>query len=182
MIVGNNVYIYGKWITLYDCDDYTREFYQKINMNSSGSGNSNFSSTGFNQPSSIKLPLDNYHSNKINLSSGNTGNKKDNLMKEWLEHRLGGGKVKNQKQFLENDRRVLKFNASHDSLKYIINYYLADDSVEIKELYFPNSGRRKFPLFLKRNKLPKKFSISQPGEEIESDYITPADIEVSKII
>ena len=99
-------------------------------------------------------------------------------MKDWLEHGQGGGKVKNQKQFLENDRRVLKFNASHDSLKYEINYYLADDTVEIKELFFTNSGRRKFPLFLKRNKLPKKFTVAQPGEIIESDYVTPADIEV----
>jgi len=124
----------------------------------------------------MKLPQDNYHKMK---EFSNIPSKRDNLMKDWLEHRQGGGKVKNQKQFLENDRRVLKFNSSHDSLKYEINYYLADDTVEIKELFFHNSGRIKFPLFLKRNKLPKRFSVVQPGEEAETDYVTPADIEVS---
>jgi hypothetical protein len=119
------------------------------------------------------MPVDNYHSKLLFKPQV----KKDNTMKDWLEHGQGGGKVKNQKQFLENDRRVLKFNASHDSLKYAINYYLADDSVEVKELFFTNSGRRKFPLFLKRNKLPKKFSVNQPGEIVESDYVKPEDIE-----
>lgn len=161
LIVGQNIYIYGKIVSIFDCDQYTRDFYR---------------SYGIEQPQPSEVPLDNYHHMKT-LSK--IPPKKDNLMKDWLEHGQGGGKVKNQKQFLENDRRVLKFNASHDSLKYVINYYLADDTVEIKELFFHNSGRNKFPLFLKRNKLPKKFSVTQPGEVIESDYVTPEDIEVS---
>lgn len=162
LIVGSNINIYGKIITLYDCDQYTREFYEL--------------SLGLPQPEKHEIPIDNYHYLKT-LSK--LPPKKDNLMKDWLEHGQGGGKVKNQKQFLENDRRVLKFNASHEALKYVINYYLADDTVEIKELFFHNSGRNKFPLFLKRNKLPKKFSVTQPGEVIESDYVTPVDIEVN---
>lgn len=156
--IGSTIFIYGKYITLYDCDQYTREFYNKI---------------GIDQPEGTNFPIDSYHSKILNKPVV----KKDNLMKDWLEHGQGGGKVKNQKQFLENDRRVLKFNASHDSLKYVINYYLADDSVEIKELFFPNSGRRNFPLFLKRNKLPKKFNMTQPGEINEAEYVTPIDIE-----
>jgi len=35
--------------------------------------------------------------------------KRDNEMKEFLEKSLGGGKVASQKQFLDNDRRVLRF-------------------------------------------------------------------------
>ena len=162
MVIGKDLVVYGKFITLYNCDDYTREFCK--------------SALGVEQPMAMKLPQDNYHKMK---EFSNIPSKRDNLMKDWLEHRQGGGKVKNQKQFLENDRRVLKFNSSHDSLKYEINYYLADDTVEIKELFFHNSGRIKFPLFLKRNKLPKRFSVVQPGEEAETDYVTPADIEVS---
>lgn len=30
-------------------------------------------------------------------------------MKDYLEKKLGGGRVASQKQFLENDRKVLKF-------------------------------------------------------------------------
>jgi len=29
-------------------------------------------------------------------------------MKDYLEHKLGGGRVTSQKQFLENDRKVQK--------------------------------------------------------------------------
>lgn len=160
--VGKDVYVYGKYIKIYECDTYSREFYSKV---------------GIYQPENISIPIDAYR--KDNMTKFVP--KKDNLMKDFLEHMLGGGRVKNQKQFLENDRRVLVFNAKHDNLKYIINYYLADDTVEIKELHFPNSGRDAFPLFLKRNKLPKKFSVTQPGEVAESDYVTPADIEVKYI-
>ena len=39
------------------------------------------------------------------------------------------------------------------------------------------SGRDPFPLFLKKNKLPRKFSIAQPGEVGDSDYYRESDIE-----
>ena len=45
--------------------------------------------------------------------------KKDHLMKDYLEYSMGGGKVKSAKQFLENDRKVLRFNAKFEGLKYI---------------------------------------------------------------
>lgn len=35
-------------------------------------------------------------------------------MKEYLEKKLGGGRVTSQKQFLENDRKVLKFFAHNE--------------------------------------------------------------------
>lgn len=98
-------------------------------------------------------------------------------MKDYLEHQLGGGRVKPQKQFLENDRKVLKFFSKYNNLKYIIHYYLADDTVEIREVHHSNSGRDPFPLFLKRNRLPRKFSITQPGENGLSDFYKDSDIE-----
>lgn len=159
LFVGQDVYIYGKYIKLYDCDDYTREYYNGINIT---------------QPEKEAVPLDNFHNSIKNKIVG----KKDNLMKDYLEHRLGGGRVPPQKQFLENDRKVLRFHAKFDSLKYIIHYYLADDTVEIREVHFPNSGRDLAPLFLKKNKLPRRFSIAQPGEIGVSDFYKESDFEV----
>jgi hypothetical protein len=52
-------------------------------------------------------------------------------MKEFLEKKLGGGRVASQKQFLDNDRKVLRFYTKAEDYPYIINYYLADDTVEI---------------------------------------------------
>mgnify|MGYP000559289664 CR=1 FL=1 len=59
-------------------------------------------------------------------------------MKNYLECKLSGGKVHSQKQFLENDRKVLKLNAKYDGFNYFIHYFLADDTVEIREIHFNN--------------------------------------------
>ena len=85
--------------------------------------------------------------------------------------------IETQKQFLENDRKVLRFNATFEGLKYIIHYYLSDDTVEIREVNYNNSGRYPFPLLLKRNRLPRRFCIPQPGEIGAFDFYTDADIE-----
>ncbi len=39
------------------------------------------------------------------------------------------------------------------------------------------SGRDPFPLFLKRNRLPRKFSITQPGENGLSEFYNDSEIE-----
>lgn len=59
-----------------------------------------------------------------------------------------------------------------------MHYYLADDTIEIREVKYANSGRDDFPVMLKRQKLPKKFSLNQPGQTYEEDYINPQDVKV----
>jgi len=119
LIVGNDIVIYGKYIRLFDCDDYTREFYLAQNIQ---------------QPPSQDIIIDKFHEKTLNKFVA----KRDNSMKDYLEHKLGGGKVHSQKQFLEFDRKVLKFDAKYDGLNYIIHYFLADDTVEIREIHQNN--------------------------------------------
>ena len=38
---------------------------------------------------------------------------------------------------------------------YIIQYYLVDDTVEVREVHESNDGHDPFPVFLRRQKLPK---------------------------
>ena len=71
-------------------------------------------------------------------------------MKEFLEKALGGGRVASWKQFLDNDRRVLRFFTRCDDHPYVIHYYLADDTVEIREVHHANDGRDSFSLLLRR--------------------------------
>ena len=69
-------------------------------------------------------------------------------------------------KFLENDSRVLRFYCFWDDSKslfgdqrdFVLHYFLADDTVEIREIIPPNSGRDAVPLFLRRQKLPKVFN------------------------
>lgn len=65
-------------------------------------------------------------------------------------------------QFLAFDRKVLKFHGYWDDRSEFgdvrrleICYYLADDTIDIKENFPRNSGREGPSLFLKRGKLPR---------------------------
>ena len=100
-----------------------------------------------------------------------------------MEKSLGGGRVRCQKQFLDNDRRVLRFYARFDDLPFIIHYFLADDSVEIREVHHPNDGRDNFALLMKRQKLPKGFSVAQPGlQHLGDNYWTCDEFEPGQFI
>ena len=88
--VGEVVEIYGRNIFLNNCDEYTREFYEKL---------------GAPQGPAVPYNDDQWTSTVKNKWVP----QKDAEMKEYLERKLGGGRVTSQKQFLENDRKVLKF-------------------------------------------------------------------------
>ncbi|ESP05007.1 hypothetical protein LOTGIDRAFT_211798 [Lottia gigantea] len=76
------------------------------------------------------------------------------------------------KQFLDHDRHVLRFycywddtdNMFGDPREMVLHYFLADDTIEIREVIPPNSGRDNVAVFLHRGKLPKDIeSLQQPG-------------------
>jgi len=50
----------------------------------------------------------------------------------------------------------LRFNVHCEGNPYIIHYYLADDTMDIREVHFANNGKDAWPLLLKRQKIPKK--------------------------
>ena len=153
--------LYGRVIYLYNCDDYTREFYEKIN-----------------QPQG---PAQSYENDQWTTTKTNKWvPKKDAQMKEYLEKKLGGGKVNPEKQFLENDRRVLKFYAKFEETSFIIHYFLADDTLEIRECALPNSGRDPFPVTVKRQKLPRNFALNQPGQTYAENFVKAEDLDVGQ--
>jgi len=158
--IGTEVSIYGKNVFIYACDEYTREFCEH---------------NGMSQPLDMASPTDNFEQKTLTKFIP----QKDTMMKDFMEHKLGGGRVTSQKQFLENDRKVLRFFAEDDH-PYIIHYYLADNTIEIREVNFANSGRDPFPLLLKRQKLPKLFSLNQPGQTIAEDFIKANEIKAGE--
>jgi hypothetical protein len=161
--VGDSVNIYGRNYKIIDADQYTREFYSNL---------------GEEQPAGEELPEDNFTKSLTKPKP-----KKDTAMLDYLEHTLGGGKVKSQKQFLDNDRKVLRFFTYSDHEPFIIHYYLADDTIEIREFNFANSGKHNFSLLLRRQKLPKQFSVGQPGLDTNAEsYLTEEEIKPGESI
>ena len=96
--------------------------------------------------------------------------------------RLFAKKEKDVRQYLRNDRKVLRFYAVSElpyyplgckgEQKYVIHYYLSDDTLEVRELRSLEEpkGAGTFPKFLKRQKVPKG-PAARPKSKIHSQYI-----------
>ena len=105
--------------------------------------------------------------------------------KNYIEVSNKGGRPNtNLKSFLDNDRKVLSFQILWEDFSYdggdkyyILNYYLSDEKVEVKEINTVNSGRNNFPLLLKKQKLSKKPMLTHcPGMNMRNeDYYKPED-------
>lgn len=76
---------------------------------------------------------------------------------------------------MDHDRQVLRFFTQCDDLPYVVHYYLADDTVEIREVHHANDGRDAFSLLLRRQKLPDRFDVNQPGQNFIGDNYLTAD-------
>lgn len=161
---------YGKIFHVINCDAWTSEF-----MASEG--------IELNRPSTI--PPDPYiesRKQKAALKDFTTPSDFDKL-----------------KQFIELDRQVLRFYCIWDDRSnmfgelrpYIIQYYLVDDTVEICECHEPNDGRDPFPIFLKRQRLPKnRYNVesSFPSVVMElsnneiKEWFAPVDFKIGQTV
>jgi hypothetical protein len=116
--IGDDVVIFAKKIRVLNCDEYTREFYENL---------------GTPQGPAEECVEDNWEKKTLTKYVP----QKDYFLKEYVERKLGGGRVSSEKQFLENDRKVLKFYVVSD-VPYILHYYLSDDTIDIREVKYAN--------------------------------------------
>ena len=59
---------------------------------------------------------------------------------------------------------------------------MADDTIEVREVIPPNSGKDPFPVTFKRQKLPKKFALNQPGQTYAEEFLTPDQLEIGQTL
>jgi hypothetical protein len=144
--VQREVEFYGKKFKIIDCDAFTRNFLTKL---------------GVRVADPVQPPRDPYQNTRDNQDGS------QNPLRPYE-------RVDTLKQFLENDRQVLRFEAVWDDRdtkfgelrRFRVHYYLADDSVEILERLPPNSGRDSSSTFLARQKLPMEIvSMGKPGDK-----------------
>ncbi|XP_075395441.1 EF-hand domain-containing family member C2 [Tenrec ecaudatus] len=143
--INTDVVFYGRKFKIYDCDTFTKNFLKKIGVK-------------LNSPT--KCPEDPYM--------------KKRKMIEHVEPLRPYEYSNSLRQYLEHDKHVLRFfgvwddttSLFGDRRELILHYFLADDTIEIKELLPRNSGRDASSLFLHRKKLPKcgPPGIYQPGQ------------------
>ncbi|BFZ06219.1 hypothetical protein BsWGS_09258 [Bradybaena similaris] len=142
--IGSEINLYSKVFKITDCDQFTQNFLRKM---------------GTNVQRPNKLPEDPYMISRKAL---------DESMHPLRPYE----KSDTLKQFLDHDHHVLRFychwddteNLFGDVRQMVLHYYLADDTIEIREIVPPNSGRDTVSVFLKRGKVPKNpRSLPLPG-------------------
>ncbi|XP_028655593.1 EF-hand domain-containing family member C2 [Erpetoichthys calabaricus] len=141
------VEFYSRAFNIINCDQFTSNFLRKLGVR-------------LNSP--VFPPGDSYNSIR-------------QQMKDSMQPLRPLERIDTLKQFLEHDREVLQFfchwddtdEMFGDSRELILHYFLADDTVEVREVIKPNSGRDSGPVFLHRSKLPKPSSMRmlKPGEK-----------------
>lgn len=143
--VGKEITLYSRTFKLTACDKFTENFLGKLGVR-------------VNNPGGI--PCDPYTTHRKAL---------DESMQPLRPYE----KHDTLKQFLDHDRHVLRFYCSWDDTEsmfgdpreMVMHYFLADDTVEIREIISPNAGRDAVPMFLRRAKLPKHVEdLKLPGK------------------
>ncbi|XP_062861743.1 EF-hand domain-containing family member C2 [Trichomycterus rosablanca] len=144
--INKEMVFYSRTFMIMDCDPFTRNFLRKM---------------GVRVNDLATTPTDPYTTLRHELEKS---------MKPLRPYE----RQDTLKQFLNHDRDVLRFycywNDSEsmygDPRELILHYFLADDTIEIREVIYPNSGRDAVPKFLHRSKLPMHAPTPkrQPGE------------------
>ena len=72
----------------------------------------------------------------------------------------------------------------------MLQYYLVDDTMEIREVHKPNDGRDPFPVLIGRHKIPKNrsqvpstypsISMELTSHEVTTGYFTPRDFSLAE--
>ncbi|CAD7701459.1 unnamed protein product [Ostreobium quekettii] len=155
--LGQTVDVYGRKVFLIDCDDFTREYMT--------------SKMGVQVGESLQCttdPIEVYQAAYKRKETGIPPNPRTDDLTRFLEAKLGKPpnvlEEDRLQQFLENNRRVLRFwclwddrtSLYGDRRPYVLHYFLEDDTGEILEVNENNSGRDPFPIFLKRGPLKKE--------------------------
>ncbi|RZC36583.1 EF-hand domain-containing family member C2 [Asbolus verrucosus] len=149
--VGREVEFYGRIFKITNCDKFTRNFLNRC---------------GISVPDPLNTPEDPYLGlrDKENPIRRKTGNKEEDAL----------GK------FLKNDRKVLRFYGYWDDqdtdFGYLhrleILYYLADDTIEIREVLTESCTKTSSFIFLQRAKLPKIYTeLPSPGANCTSTVL-----------
>mmetsp|Transcript_121628 Transcript_121628/g.351077 ORF Transcript_121628/g.351077 Transcript_121628/m.351077 type:complete len:750 (-) Transcript_121628:334-2583(-) len=172
--VGSELQIYGRCIQITDCDAFTRSYYEQ---------------SGMEQGPPEEAETDPWHQTREAMKEV-TAVAPRTYEKIYREVMLGGGHINaDMQQFLENDRKVLRFFSIMDDLQtpqferrpFVILFFLADDKLEIREMYPLNCGRDNFPIFFRKAKMPiGEYTVDGPqaAPRKKSEFVDARDWQI----
>ncbi|KAA3672118.1 uncharacterized protein DEA37_0010830 [Paragonimus westermani] len=168
--LGINLAVYGRVYRITNCDKFTRDFLE---------------SEGVEVNAPEPEPSDPYLDQRAK--------------REALSISKTPSSFDKRRQHLELDRKVLRFHAVWDDRpemfgecrKFIIHYYLADDTLEVREVHQVNDGRDPFPLLIRRGRIPKDRDNVPPTfpsvfmeltENEIKEYFCPKDFRIGQTV
>lgn len=162
-MIGKSFWLLGREYHIVDVDDNTRIYYEE--------------ELGIDQGQPQSYP-DRPYADEL-LRSGKPP------IKIPVESIVGPRPKETLRQFLDYDRKVLRFTACWDDRDklngdkrcFIVHYYLSDDNVEVMEIKVRNDGRAPFPKLLRKMRLFKPEVIGRDRE-----YYTDKDLVVGEKI
>jgi hypothetical protein len=176
---GEDVEIYKRVFHITGCDRFTRWFFEENNVD-----------VGPDEPAVVDLWEKQYKTSKAVERGALPATRLVVESKKLVECNLGQPPVDRRlTQFLENDRKVLRFYAYWDDhtlygnrLYFVCLYYLADNTFEINENHTRNSGRDGFPVFYRRAPLLKENRMNVAPGMLEPDPVPymPEDFHVGE--
>jgi len=173
--IGEPITLYNRTFHLYGCNKETRAWCHN---------------NGRVLPADLPVPEDDFVKRVKSLQT-DTNKLQKTPMKIYTEALCGKavGAVEKLGSFLEHGRKVLRFHAYWDDRKslygelnrYVMHYFLADNTIEILEVKTLNSGKGDFPLLLARKQLPKDwetdiYMIDKNNES--SRYVSEKDLYI----
>ena len=172
--IGMNLNVYERVFRIVDTDDFTKRFYANEGV-------------ALNAPENY--PEDPFVKTRAMITmKQNPPDLAEH--KNYIEVMLKGGRPnKNLDSFIKNDRRVLSFKVLWEDLSYdggdkfyVLNFFLSDLSIEVKEINEANNGKIPFPMLLKRKKLAKQPILTHyPGMSLRTEeYYLPNDLTIGQ--
>ena len=164
LILGNYVYVYGRPCHIVDCDEFTRKWYKEnlgVDMNPI--------KVKRNPPQRVIHPIP---------SHNGFGSEEDSLLSVFYlnpagkVHEYYSDKFKRDKHILRFSAKLISPVPSDEERKFIVSYYVKDESIQIYEIADRNSGRLSCK-FLERKKMKNPYT---------NRYYSEKDLMVGKTI
>jgi len=168
--VRHSLDVYGQLYNVYACSADTRAFLEK---------------QGIEVEPDVpedEIPRDQYLTERMARTLAETT--RQDVTKHVADDKLA--------KYLRHDREVLNFYAYWDNrdavfgeVRYFtMQYFLADDTVQVLEVLPPNSGRDPFPQFVKKQRVPKHYKMTMFSEHADAtqEYYTARDFKIGATI
>ncbi|XP_071335528.1 EF-hand domain-containing protein 1 [Trachinotus anak] len=168
--LGQTMKLLGRRFLLYDCDGFTKEYFQKNHPDMEM------------KPTEVPKKVDMLQKRKKDVFPYNGFGSLEDSLQNCLSL-IPKPPRKNVLKLLENDHKVLRYSARLDSRypedehrHFILSYFLSNDTISIFEKPTRNSGIISGK-FLEKTRVPK------PGSTVESpEFYSPADLAIGASI